>query len=141
MALNMISLDTIFKVLKYILIVSNVLVIIGSIFIAISGKDLGEPEFKNNHAVLLFACFMVLIFCAIGIIGALREHFALTLTYAILMTLALILEVAELSSEDVFSFLISVFIVICAYSYAALIKRTQRLDAIRRSFSHESGKI
>jgi hypothetical protein len=57
------------------------------------------------------------------------------------MTVALILEVAELSSEDVISFMLSIFIVICAFSYAALIKRMQQLESMRRAFSHETGKI
>jgi len=138
---NPISLESIYKVLKYVLIVSNVLIVIGALFLAISGKDLGEAEFKNNHGVLLFACLMVILFCTIGIVGAWKSHFALTLTYAILMTIALILEVAELSSEDVFSFILSIFIVICAFSYAALIKRMQQLELIKRSFSHETAKI
>jgi hypothetical protein len=138
---NMFNLESIFKVLKYVLIVSNVLIIIGSIFLMLSGRDLGEPEFKHNHSVLIFACFMVILFCTIGILGAWKHNFALTITYATLMTVALILEVAELSSEDVISFCLSIFIVICAFSYAALIKRMQNLEIIRRSFSHETAKI
>ena len=135
------SIESLFKVLKYILIVSNVLIILGSLFIIISGRDLGEPQFKNHHGVLIFACLMVIILCLTGIIGAIKAHFGLILTYAVLMTLALILEVAELSSEDVMSFLISTFIVACAYAYAALIKRIERIELARRTFSHEAGKI
>lgn len=138
---NYFSLDSIFTVLKYVLIVSNVMIIIGSLFIAISGKDFNEPELKNNHGVLIFACIMIVIFCLVGIVGAWKKHFALTISYAVLMTLALILEVAELSSEDIGSFLISIFIVSCAFAYAALIKKVEQLEAVRRAFSHEQGKI
>ena len=139
--LNMINLESVFKVLKYVLIVSNVLIIVGSIFLMLSGRDLGEPEFKHNHSVLIFACFMVMLFCTVGIVGAWKQNFALTITYGTLMTIALILEVAELSSEDAISFCLSTFIVVCAFSYAALIKRNQRLEAVRRTFSHENAKI
>lgn len=84
---------------------------------------------------------MVILFCTVGILGAWKQNFALTITYGTLMTIALILEVAELSSEDVISFCLSTFIVVCAFSYAALIKRHQNMDAIRRTFSHENAKI
>jgi len=142
MANNILNLDSIFKILKYVLIIANVLIIFGSLFICATGRDLGElPELKSNHTVLVFACMMVIIFCLIGIAGAYKAHFGLTITYSILMTIALILELAELSSEDVGSFMISVIILVCAFSYAFLIKRIEKLDALRRSFSHETGKI
>jgi len=138
---NILNLDTIFKVLKYILIIANVLIIFGSLFICVSGRDLGEPELKNNHTVLIFACLMVILFCFIGIAGAYKAHFGLIITYSILMTIALILEIAELSHEDIGSYMISLFILCCAFAYAFLIKRIEKLDALRRSFSHETGKI
>jgi hypothetical protein len=75
------GLEPIFKVLKYVLVVSNVLIIIGAVFLSISGKDFGEPEFKNNHGVVIFACLMVILFCTIGIIGAWKAHFALMSIY------------------------------------------------------------
>lgn len=131
------SLELVFNALKYTLIVSNVLVIIGSLFAIISGKDLGEPEFKNNHVALIFVCVVVMLFCVLGIYAALRQHFALTLTYAVLMTVALLMEIAELSREDVGAFTASAFIVLCAYAYAFLIHRYEKEEAAKRTFSHE----
>jgi hypothetical protein len=72
-----ISLESIFKVLKYVLIVFNVLTILGVVYTWISGEDFDEPELKNNHGVAIFAYLIVILFCTIGIIGAWRAHFAL----------------------------------------------------------------
>ena len=135
------SLDSIFKVLKAILIVSNLLVIIGSLFVLVSGRDLGEPEFRNNHSVLIFACFMVILLCMLGIFSVWRHHFALVMTYAVLMTIALVLEIAELTKEDIGAFLVSAAIVICAYVYAFLIKHYEKQEEMKRVFSHQAAKI
>ncbi|KAH9419892.1 uncharacterized protein LOC113792563 [Dermatophagoides pteronyssinus] len=135
------SLESIFKILKWILLVSNGLVIIGSIFVLISGRDLGEPEFRNNHRVLIFACFMIILFCLLGIVGVWRKHFPSVLTYAILMTIALLLEIAELSKEDVGSFFASSAIVLCAYVYAFLIRHYEKQEEMKRVFSHQTAKI
>ncbi|KAI2804978.1 hypothetical protein RDWZM_008230 [Blomia tropicalis] len=135
------SLETIFNILKCILIVSNALVIVGSLFVLVSGRDLGEPEFKSNHSVLIFACIMVIMFCSLGIFSVWRQHFALVVTYAVLMTIALVLEIAELSKEDVGSFFASAAVVICAYVYAFLIRHYEKNEEMKRVFAHQAAKI
>lgn len=135
------SLETIFAILKYFLIVCNALVIIGSLFVLLTGRDLNEPEFKNHHGVMVFACLTLILFCTLGIVSVYRKHFALTLTYAILMTIALLMEVAELSREDTGSFFASALIVLAAYGYAFMIHQHKREEELRRTFSHQTAKI
>lgn len=135
------SLETIFNVLKSILIVSNALVIIGSVFVLISGRDFGEPELKNHHTVLIYACLMVILFCSLGIFAVWKRNFALVLTYAVLMTIALALEIVELSKDDIGSFLASAAVVICAYVYAFLIRHYEKEEEMKRVFSHQEAKI
>ena len=135
------SISTIFKILKVVLIVCNALVIIGSLFVLISRRDFGEPEFKNHHRVLVFACLIVIGFCSLGIFAVWRQHFTLVMTYAVLMTVALVLEIAELSKEDVNSFLASGAIVLCAYLYAFLIRHYEKEEEVRRTFAHQVNKI
>lgn len=132
------SFDLVFVILKYTIVVSNVLIIVGSLFAMISGRDLGEPEFKNNHGAMMFVCVVVILFCSLGIFAALRRHFALMITYAVLMSIALAMEIAELSREDVGAFMASATIVTCAYAFAFMIKQYEKEEQAKRNFSHQA---
>ena len=130
------------SVLKYILIVSNVLLICGSLLLMINGKELVEVEYGEygsrynhfNENAMIFLVLMSIALFSVGIIGAVKAHLPLTLTYAILMTICLALSTIQLSIRDIWSFLILTFITGCAYLYAALINRIKKIEAATRAF-------
>ena len=129
------STERLFSVLKYILIVVNVLFIIGCLFVLIIGMELieAQPENKKYHSkykslgenALIFIVLMSIALFSVGIIGAVKAHLPLTLTYAILMTIYVVL--CPFASFT--AFLFHIFITGCAYLYAALINRNKKTQA------------
>ena len=126
------SSEKLFSVLKYILIVFNALFIVVCLFILIIGKELIEIQDEQQDSTykslynksLIFIILISIVFHSIGIIGAMKEHLRLTLTYAIIMTIFLVLEATQLPARSL-TFLFHLFIAGCAYSYAALINRME----------------
>ena len=141
MLIGKMSSKILFNVLKYILIVSNVLLIAESLLFMICGKELMEvefeeydPRYKNlNENAMIFLVLMSIALLSVGIIGAVKAHLPLTLTYAILMTICLVLSATKLPARDIWSFLLLTFITGCAYSYAALINRIKKIEAATKA--------
>ena len=135
------SFKILFSVLKYILIASNVLFIAGSLLFMIGGKELMEvqyeeydPRYKNlNENAMIFIALMSIALFSVGIIGAVKAHLPLILTYAILMTICLVLSATKLPARDILSFLLLILITGCAYMYAALINRIKKIEAATKA--------
>ena len=129
------SIRILFSVLKYILIVVNVLFIVGCFFVLIVGNELMKVQSEQNDSrykllnrnTMVFLVLLSMVVFSIGIIGAIKAHLPLTLIYAILMSICLGFEATTLP-VGIGAFLFHIFIDGCAYLYAALIypiKRTQ----------------
>ena len=138
-----------FNVLKYILIVVNVLFIIGCLLLTICGTELMEVQYEKYHSskslnqkILIFVALISIALFSVGIVGAVKAHLPLTLTYAILMTISLVLEAIKLparGASGIGSFLILAFVVGCAYLYAVLIDRIKKTQAVTQE--HQLNKI
>ena len=121
-----------FSVLKYILIVSNILLIIGCLFLLILGMGLMEAEPKEydskyksvNNTALIFVILVPIGVFLVGIIGAVKEHSLLTLTYAILIIIYMIWNVF---TEAIWEFSFLTFITGCTYLYLALINYIEKI--------------
>ena len=135
-----------FNVLKYILIVVNVLFIIGCLLLTICGTELMEVQYEKYHSskslnqkILIFVALISIALFSVGIVGAVKAHLPLTLTYAILMTISLVLEAVKLPASGIGSFFILAFVVGCAYLYAVLIHRIKKTQAVTQE--HQLNKI
>ena len=129
------------SVLKYILIASNVLFIAGCLLLMVAGTELMkvqyeeyDPRYRNlNENAMIFLVLMSIALFSVGIIGAVKAHLPLTLTYAILMTICLVLSATKLPPRDIWSFLFLAFVTGCAYLYATLINRIKKIEAATRA--------
>ena len=119
--------DICFWILKYFLIIINVIVSIGCVFMLfiidyiVSSGEIKWIEAKYGVAIIYAFFIAFLIFCIIGIIGFVREHFGLTLAFAIFGTVNMILLLLIGWYKD-FSILFDILFIICAYTYAYMIK-------------------
>ena len=118
-----------FKVLKYSLIIMNILFIYGGLMLIIASHEIihANPNLKNASAgVLIWSGLISIGFSSFGLVGAALESFTITLIYAIIWTLILIMSIPMMSFKQIWSFLFVVFVNVCAYSYAAHIKRKKQ---------------
>ena len=122
--------DTCFLILKYFLIIINVIASIGCVFILfsisyiVSTDEIGSIEDKYVLAIVYAILIALLIFFILGIIGFVKEHFELTLAYAIFETVNMIL-LFSIGWHKKFSAL-DFLLIICVYIYAYMIKSREK---------------
>ena len=118
--------DTCFSILKYFLIIINVISSIGFVLILfrisyiVSTHEIKPIEAK--YGLVIFYLFFIthLIFSILGIIGFVLEHFGLTLAFAIFESVNMIL-LFSIGWYKAFSVFDIVFI-ICVFIYAEMTK-------------------
>ena len=119
--------DICFSVLKYILVIISVISSVGIVLILfgmsslISASEIESIETKYGLAIFYVFFIVNLIFCILGIIGLVKEHFGLTLAFAIFGTVNIIL-LLSIGWYRGFKVLFDVLFIICAYTYAGMIK-------------------
>ena len=129
--------DICFSILKYFLIIINVIVSIGCVFMLfiidyiVSSGEIKWIEAKYGVAIIYAFFIAFLIFCIIGIIGFVREHFGLTLAYAIFETVNMILLLSIGWHKNVS--VLDLLLIICAYTYAGMIKSREKSQVLSAS--------
>ena len=131
-----ISTKTMFKVLKYCLIIMNALLICGGLMLILASHEIihANPDFENvGVEVLVLSGLISIGFSSLGIVGAVSKNYTITLIYAILCTLILIMSIPTMSFHQIWSFLYLIFVTACAYLYAANIKTIKKEQQATRS--------
>ena len=119
--------DICFSILKYFLTIISILSSIGIVLILfgmsylVSADEIESIEDKYGLAIFYVFFIANLIFCILGITGFVKEHFGLTLAFAIFGTVNMILLLLIGWYKD-FSILFDILFIICAYTYAYMIK-------------------
>ena len=124
-----ISTKTMFKVLKYCLIIMNALLICSGLMLILASHKIihANPDFENvGVEVLVLSGLISIGFSSLGIVGAVSQNYTITLIYAILCTLILIMSIPTMSFHQIWSFLYLIFVTACAYLYAANIKTIKK---------------
>ena len=134
-----------FIVLKYYLIFMNVVLIIGdSKLIFAPNQTISSNLQSSSHPrnvyvrTLTFSHFISIGFCLFGIVGAIKESFAVTIIYGILMHLASIIILHTISYQQMWLFWLLLFVAVCAYWYAGCI---QTMQEEQRTTTSQVGNI
>ena len=110
-----------FKVLKYSLIMINLLLISSVLALFVTTHKI--LDYYSDPKSVGEELSIIIRFSLLGIIGAVKESFSITLIYAIVWTLILIMcIIPTMSFHPIWLFLFVAFAIVCAYSYAAFIK-------------------
>ena len=122
------------RLLKYILILSNCVIILDAIFLLISEKDLYQGEYiAGRHPVshLLIAMLkldlqsiLMILVAVIGIFGVKNRDHILVSIYALIIAL-----IAAFSVDDTDAFIFEVIIVIASLFYSVLIKNYDQFSS------------
>ena len=128
---NYFTTDSLQMVLKYVLIISNFLIILDAIFLLISEKDSYQGEFiEGRHKVSRYLLLMLyvdiqsvlmILIAVFGIIGVQKGNLGIVLMYGLIIAV-----VAILSINDLDAFVMEVFILIFTAFYAMAIHQTSR---------------
>ena len=126
--------------LKYYLIITNVVLIFGDSKLIFAPNQIISSNLRpNSHLknvyvrTLTFSHLISIGLCLFGIVGAIKESFAITIIYGIILHLALIIILQTISYEQMWLFWLLFFVTVCAYWYAGCIQRMQEEQRITTS--------
>ena len=125
-----------FKVLKYFLIIVNVLLICGGLMLILASCGMIDviSDLKYVGARVLFWSGLIYIVLSLfGITGAVKENYTITFSYAMSLTSILMLSIPAMSIDQFLSFLFLAFVTFCAYLYATCIKGREQEQLATRS--------
>lgn len=136
--------NLVFKVLRWLLVSLNSLVIVFALYFMISGNDLGGNKLKISTGVLVVLALITILVAILGIVAALwwgnktKIHLSLIIAYAIaslvVMVIGIILAavyVEEMDSANVaftvLTVILSILLIKSSLGFAYAVKKTKML--------------